>query len=99
MADAAASRTVAPLAVAARAAAAILGGYAFASVAVVFLSFVLPLPVADAVMTATLLGFAIHVGAILWSFAARTALLAWVGLLGPGAAMGLVSLLLARLAS
>lgn len=102
MADAAASATdgarLSPWAVALRALAAIVGGYAFASVAVVFLSFALPMPRADAVMTATLLGFAIHVGAALWAFAARTTPLAWLGLVVPGAAMGLASLLLARLA-
>ena len=55
MADAAASASGAPRLsrwdVAARALAAILGGYAFASVSVVFLSFVLPMPRAEAVMT------------------------------------------------
>jgi hypothetical protein len=102
MADAAAAPGSAPRtpgwAVAARALAAILGGYAFASVAVVFLSYALPLPRAEAVMTATLLGFAIHVGAALWAFAARTALVAWLGLLSLGGVLGLISLLLARLA-
>lgn len=103
MADAAPSAIRAPRltawAVVSRALAAILGGYGFASVAVVFLSYALPMPRAEAVMTATLLGFAIHVGAALWAFAARTALAAWLGLLSGGGILGLVSLLLARLAS
>jgi hypothetical protein len=108
MADAAASATGAPRlsppkatfgSVASRALTAIFGGYAFASISVVFLSFVLPMQRAEAVMTATLLSFAIHVVAALWAFAARTALRAWIGLLVPGVAMGLLSLLLARLAS
>lgn len=54
----------------------------------------LPEPKADAVLTATLLSFAIYTLAILWAFAARTARLAWLGLLVPTALCGALAWLL-----
>lgn len=72
-----------------RAAAAVFGGYAFASVCTVLLSFLLPLPVVEAVLAASLFSFAIHTAAAIWVFAAPTAVRAWLGLLVPGLALGL----------
>lgn len=64
-----------------RTVAAIGGGYAFANVTSIFLARVLPLPPAEAVMTAVLLSFCSYTVAIVWVFAARTAIRAWIGLL------------------
>jgi len=44
---------------------------------------VLPLPRADAVLAMTLLSFGLYAAAIIWSFAARSARVAWTGLLIP----------------
>jgi hypothetical protein len=61
--------------------AAAIGGYAFAVLASVLLSNVLPLPRPDAVLTAILSSFVFYTVAILWAFSARTARRAWTGLL------------------
>ncbi|MGT2490831.1 DUF3649 domain-containing protein [Cupriavidus basilensis] len=42
---------------------------------------------AEAVMTASLLSYAIYTGAALWAFAARSARRAWLGLLAPSAVL------------
>lgn len=70
--------------------AAILGGYAFTYAATAALARLLPLDKADALISATLLSFAVYTGAILWAFACRSAVRAWAGLaLGlPLAAIG-----------
>ena len=73
-----------PLAIASRAAAAALGGYATAAAATAWLSAALPLSRAEAVMTATMSSFAVYAGAVLWAFAADTALRAWIGIAVPG---------------
>ena len=60
--------------------AALFGGYALAalfSVAVL----ALPLSKPQAVLTGMLASFAIYAGAVIWVFAVRSALKAWVGLL------------------
>lgn len=76
------------LAVASRAIAAILGGYALAAVSTAVLSVVLPMPRVDAVMTATLLSFTVYTCAAIWVFAARDALRAWLGIGVPTLLMG-----------
>ena len=70
--------------------AAILGGYAFTYAATAALARLLPLDKVDALISATLLSFALYTGAILWAFACRSATRAWAGLaLGlPLAAIG-----------
>ena len=60
--------------------AALLGGYAVAFFSVALLSYLLPLPRADAVLLASLPGFAVEVGAVLWAFAAKSARIAWGGI-------------------
>lgn len=77
------------LAILSRTVAAVFGGYVFASVCTVFLSFLLPLSVVEAVLAASLFSFAIHTAAAIWVFAAATARRAWIGLLVPGIALGL----------
>jgi len=70
--------------------AAILGGYAFTYAFTAALARVLPLDKVDALISASLLSFAVYTGAILWAFACRSATRAWAGLaLGlPLAAIG-----------
>lgn len=68
-------------AVVCRSIAAIGGGYVFASVTSILLARVLPLPRAEAVMIAVLLSFCSYTVAVIWVFAARTTLRAWIGLL------------------
>lgn len=79
------------LAVASRVAAAVLGGYAFATVVGVFLSRTLPMTRADAVLAATLASFGLYAVAAIWVFAARSATRAWLGLLLPMAVLGTIS--------
>lgn len=75
------------LALLSRLLAAVFGGYLLASVSTVFLSFVLPAVLPEAVLGATLFSFAIYTAAIVWVFAARSATRAWLGLLLPGGAL------------
>lgn len=77
------SSTIQRLSVASRVVAATIGGYAFANVIGIFLSRLLPMGRADAVLATTLLSFALYAAAIIWTFAARSARLAWLGLLAP----------------
>lgn len=77
------------LGVASRAIAAIVGGYAVTALATALLAVILPMVRIDAVLTATLLSFAIYTCAVLWVFAARSALRAWLGIVLPAAVLGL----------
>ncbi|MCK8784095.1 DUF3649 domain-containing protein [Roseomonas sp. NAR14] len=67
-----------------RCVAAILGGYALASLAAIAFALWLPAARPEAVMTGMLASFAIHTGAVVWVFAAGNAWRAWIGLLLPG---------------
>jgi len=73
--------------VAMRTVAAILGGYGAATLASIVCATMLPLERSEAVLTGMLLSFAVYAGAVVWVFAARTALRAWLGLLVPMAAL------------
>ena len=84
------------LLLASRVTAAIFGGYALASGATVFLSAVLPLARAEAVLAATLASFAVYTAAIIWAFAVRSVTRVWWGLMAPAVVLGGVGLLLAR---
>ncbi len=77
--------------VASRTLAAVFGGYALAACATTALALWLPAAPATAVITANLLSFLIYTLAVLWAFATRSAVRAWVGVLAP-------ALLLAALA-
>ncbi|MFO3724385.1 iron transporter [Pseudomonas sp. HLMP] len=68
------------LAIFSRSAAALLGGYAFSYAATACLARVLPLAPGDAVIVATLPAFVFYTAAILWAFASRDALHAWMPL-------------------
>ncbi|WP_322516404.1 DUF3649 domain-containing protein [Rhodopseudomonas palustris] len=78
------ARTTGPLV--SRIVAALLGGYALAAL---FSVAVLALPISkpQAVLTGQLASFAIYAGAVIWVFAVRSALKAWIGLLIVAAAL------------
>lgn len=79
------------VAVASRCLAAALGGYAVANTCSIALAALLPLPRADAALVAVQVSFALYAAAVLWAFAARSALSAWIGLLVPAGAAGLLA--------
>ncbi len=60
--------------------AASVGGYGTAAVVAMCLSLTLPMPRSEAVLLASLLSFPLYVVAIVWTFAARDAARAWIGL-------------------
>jgi hypothetical protein len=60
--------------------AALFGGYALAALASVA-ALALPLSKPQAVLTGMLASFLIYAGAVIWVFAVRSALKAWMGLL------------------
>lgn len=68
------------LAIASRATAAAVGGYALSVACTMLLSLIWPAPPAQAVMWATMLSFAVYAFAVLWAFATPSALRAWLGL-------------------
>jgi hypothetical protein len=72
------ARRVGPLI--SRIVAAVGGGYALAALGSVA-ALALPMDTAQAVITGMLSSFAIYAGAVIWVFAVRSALRAWVGLL------------------
>lgn len=74
-------------AVASRVAGAFIGGYALISAATVVLALVWPLPKAQAVLTSTMLSFALYAGFVVWAFHVRR--LRWVW----GIALGGIALL------
>ncbi len=77
-----------------RVAVAIVCGYALANIAGILLSYLLPMPKSDAVMTGILLSFAIYTGAIMWVFAVRSVRNACAGLIVPSLILGVIALLL-----
>ena len=78
------------LGVASRSVAAIVGGYVLAALVTMLLSVSLPMARSEAVMTATLLSFAIYTCAVMWVFATRSALRAWLGLAIPAAVIAAI---------
>lgn len=78
------------LGVASRSMAAIVGGYVLAALVTMLLSVSLPMARSEAVMTATLLSFAIYTCTVMWVFATRSALRAWLGLLIPAAVIAAI---------
>ncbi|OEZ68351.1 hypothetical protein JAB5_34610 [Janthinobacterium sp. HH103] len=78
------------LGVASRSVAAIAGGYVLAALITMLLSVSLPMARSEAVMTATLLSFAVYTCAVMWVFATRSALRAWLGLLIPAAVIAAI---------
>jgi hypothetical protein len=68
------------LGVAVRALAAVGGGYGVAALAAAALALYLPMSPAEAAITGTLVSFVVYACAVMWVFAVRSALRAWVGL-------------------
>jgi hypothetical protein len=81
------------LAIASRAVAAIVGGYALTAIATFALAIFLPMSKAEASLTATMLSFLIYTCAVVWVFATRTAWRAWAGILVPSIALGALVLI------
>jgi hypothetical protein len=88
------------LGVAARAIAAIFGGYGVAALSAAVLGLCLPVAFgmarSEATMTGTLSSFLVFALAVMWVFAARTALRAWSGLAIAAASLGALLLVLLR---
>ncbi|MRW84599.1 DUF3649 domain-containing protein [Pseudoduganella sp. FT26W] len=78
------------LAVTSRALAAIGGGYVVTSLAVTALALNLPGHAVDRVVAATLIGLVVMPCAVMWCFATRTVLKAWLGLLVSGLLLGAI---------
>lgn len=73
-------RSLPAVAIASRAAAALVGGYALATAASVLFAALLPGGRGDGVLAGMLLSFSIYAAAALWAFAARSAGRAWLGI-------------------
>ena len=71
-----------------RCVAAVLGGYLLAALVAIGCALWLGPPRAEAVLVGMLLSFAVHAGAVIWVFAARSARRAWAGLAVPTLALG-----------
>jgi len=84
------------LSVASRVLAAGLGGYFLANAAAALGSAVLPGTRVEAVTWMTTAAFLAHLIAILWAFAARSALRAWIGIGGPALACMVAVLVIGR---
>lgn len=80
-------------AVASRVVAAVFAGYLLISLTTVLLGHLLPGPRADAVLTATMLSFALYAALIVWIFAARSQRTVWRGLIAAIGITGLAVLL------
>lgn len=76
--------------------AAVLGGYALASAAAIFLAAVLPMPRAEGVLAGMQLSFAIYAGAVIWSFSPVALSRVWGVLLMPAALLAAFGWLLPR---
>ncbi|MBS3936811.1 MAG: DUF3649 domain-containing protein [Sulfuritalea sp.] len=79
--------TAGRLSIAARIAAAVFGGYALAHTLSIALAAALPVATLFAIQGS----FLAYVAAVLWAFAARSALAAWLGLLLPAGLAGLAA--------
>lgn len=79
------------LAVTSRVLAAVLGGYIVAALASVSLSLWVPMARVDAVVTGMMTSFLAYLGAVIWCFACRTALRAWLGLAVPSLILAAVA--------
>lgn len=77
--------------VASRIAAALFGGYALAHALSIVLVAMLPMARADAALFAIQGSFLVYTAAVLWAFAARSVLAAWLGLLLSAGLAGLVA--------
>ena len=74
----------------ARIIAALVGGYALAALSSVAV-LALPMSKPQAVLTGQLLSFLVYAGAVVWVFAVRSALKAWIGLIVAAIPLGLAA--------
>jgi len=72
---------------------AVLGGYGFTLLFGILLTYVLPISKSSAVMTASLLSFAIYTSVIIWVFSVKTLRHAAIGLVGSLFVLGALTLL------
>lgn len=72
-----------------RVGAAVVGGYALAT-AVALGAAALPGSRAESVQIGIMLGFIAYAAAMIWAFAARSAVSAWTGLIGPAAVLAVI---------
>lgn len=70
--------------------AALFGGYALAALGSVA-ALALPMSKPQAVLTGMMASFALYAGAVIWVFAVRTALKAWLGLIVVAAPLALAA--------
>lgn len=70
--------------------AALFGGYALAALSSVA-ALALPMNKVQAVITGTLASFLVYAGAVIWVFAVRSALKAWIGLIIVAVPLGLAA--------
>lgn len=75
-----------------RVCAAVLGGYALASLLSVALALASRAPREEAIAGATPLAFLAFAGAVLWAFSARSAARAWFGIGTPAVVLALLAL-------
>ena len=73
-----APQTAYRLAIAARTVLAIFGSYLFAALAAASLRLLLPGPRAQAVLSSTMLAFALYCAMAIWAFSAASAIRAWL---------------------
>ena len=78
--------------VALRIALAVVGGYVLTNLLSVFLSYSLPLSKSDALVTASLLSFAIYTSLIVWIFSVKSLRHVWWGLAVPEVVLGVLNL-------
>ncbi len=74
----------------ARIIAALFGGYALAALSSVAV-LALPMNKVQAVIAGTLLSFLVYAGAVIWVFAVRSAIKAWMGLIVVAVPLGLAA--------
>lgn len=70
--------------------AALFGGYALAALSSVAV-LALPMDKVQAVIAGTLASFLVYAGAVIWVFAVRSALKAWIGLIAAAVPLGLAA--------
>lgn len=75
-----------------RVVAAILGGYALAALTSVVATLAYSADRDEAIAAAAAPAYVVFAAAVLWCFAAGTAWRAWLGLIGPGALLGVVAI-------
>lgn len=76
------------LAVASRSVAAVFAGYGLATASGICLALFLPMSRSEAVLTGVMVSFLVYLCAVLWAFACRTALQAWLGIGVPALVLG-----------